>query len=41
MDKNNVKKLCRVLGDIIAVTIPIIVDAITKDFEDDSKDTSK
>lgn len=41
MDKNNVKKLCRILGDVIATAVPIIIDAINKDDEYDSKDNSK
>ncbi len=37
MDKKSVEKLCKVLGDVIAIAVPIIVTAIVTDSKEESK----
>ena len=37
MDKKSVEKLCKVLRDVIAIAVPIIVTAIVTDSKEESK----
>ena len=37
MDKKNVEKLGKVLGDVIAIAVPIIVSALVTDSKEESK----
>lgn len=37
MDRKSVEKLCKVLGELISVAIPIIVTAMVTDSKEDSK----
>lgn len=39
MDKKDVERLCKILGDVIATAVPIIVDAITNYSKEDTKKT--
>lgn len=41
MDKKRVEKLCRVLGDVIAIAIPIIVTTIVNDSKEEFNEESK